>query len=92
MNYSYFLWNDINNAIEILHHEESENKCHVEADFWTQNNTSEFKWNITKETTGFNSIRINLKPDYSLCVDDDGNLSIKEVDIDNPYQQWVITE
>ena len=44
------------------------------------------------ETTGFYSIRIYQEPDYSLCVDDFGNLYMKELDIDNPYQQWIITE
>ncbi len=32
------------------------------------------------ETTGFNSIRIYQEPDYSLAVDDFGNLYMTEVD------------
>ena len=87
--YYYFEWNNQSNPVELEHVEVEENDWDVDVAEWSQNNTANFKWNVT-EQNGYKTIRLLEDSGYGLAMNDYGELYISPVDETDPYQQWTI--
>ena len=87
--YYYFEWNNQSNPVELEHVEVEENDWDVDVAEWSQNNTANFKWNVT-EQNGYKNIRLYEDSGYGLAMNDYGELYISTVDETDPYQQWTI--
>lgn len=89
-NYTYFEWNDQNNQVELTHTEYEENEWDVDVAVYAEENTTNFKWNVTGQSDGYVFIRIFENPDYALSMNDFGELYITVLDQGDKNQQWLL--
>jgi len=87
-----FLWNDITRAYSMAHVSMDENQWEVMADFWTEANSSNFKWNVTYTANNLSFIRLFDESEYVLAVTDHGELYLSEYNSTDINQQWIIKD
>lgn len=83
------LWNDVTNPIQLEHLLIGDDDWFVDGNYFNSNYTDNFKWNITLESNGFQTIKLHNNTNYALASSPIGELYLTTYNSSDPFQLWI---